>query len=250
MTDEGQGKALGNLARCVREFSRSLLLGFPLTPTSVVAERPRCDDQAGGAANENPRWGYRRIQGELLKLGWRCSHLTVARLLRRHHLPPAPRRSHRSWPSSPASTPITSSPPTSSSSTLSGSLSSMSSSSSRPAAAAPISPAAPIADLGRPAGSQPGLEDPGRRALGAVPAPRSRLQVHRRLRRAASCPAGLSPGPCVARHAPPVRRPPVRGTSTGTAGRPACAAATVRVSAPGVPRTPNSPPDRGPCPTR
>jgi transposase InsO family protein len=38
-----------------------------------------------------------RIQGELLKLGWRCSHLTVARLLRRHRLPPAPRRSQRSW---------------------------------------------------------------------------------------------------------------------------------------------------------
>ena len=48
-------------------------------------------------AQENPRWGYRRVQGELLKLGHRCSHLTARRLLRRHALPPAPRRSQRSW---------------------------------------------------------------------------------------------------------------------------------------------------------
>src|SRR5262249_14566988 len=49
-------------------------------------------------ARENSRWGYRRVQGELLKLGHRCSHPTVRRVLRRHGLPPAPRRSQRSWP--------------------------------------------------------------------------------------------------------------------------------------------------------
>jgi putative transposase len=48
-------------------------------------------------ARENARWGYRRIQGELLKLGHRCSHLTVRKVLRRHGLHPAPRRSQRSW---------------------------------------------------------------------------------------------------------------------------------------------------------
>jgi len=48
-------------------------------------------------ARENPRWGYRRIQGELLKLGCRCSHGTVRNVLRRHGLQPAPRRSQRSW---------------------------------------------------------------------------------------------------------------------------------------------------------
>jgi transposase len=47
-------------------------------------------------ARENPRWGYRRVQGELLKLGLRCSHMTEARVLHRHGLSPAPRRSQRS----------------------------------------------------------------------------------------------------------------------------------------------------------
>ena len=48
-------------------------------------------------AEQNPRWGYRRIQGELIKLGHRCSHFTVRKVLRRHGIPPAPRRSQRSW---------------------------------------------------------------------------------------------------------------------------------------------------------
>ena len=48
-------------------------------------------------ARENERWGYRRITGELLKLGHRCSHLTVRKVLRRHNLPPAPRRGQGSW---------------------------------------------------------------------------------------------------------------------------------------------------------
>ena len=48
-------------------------------------------------ARENEGWGYRRIIGELLKPGHRCSHLTVRKVLRRHGLEPAPRRSQRSW---------------------------------------------------------------------------------------------------------------------------------------------------------
>jgi putative transposase len=48
-------------------------------------------------ARENPRWGYRRIQGEALKLGFRISHMQVARILRSQRIPPAPRRSQITW---------------------------------------------------------------------------------------------------------------------------------------------------------
>ena len=48
-------------------------------------------------ARENPLWGDRRIQGELLKLGYRVSATTIRTLLRRHLVPPAPRRSGPTW---------------------------------------------------------------------------------------------------------------------------------------------------------
>jgi putative transposase len=48
-------------------------------------------------ARENPRWGYQRIVGELLKLGFRLSPSTVRRLLASAGLEPAPRRGGTSW---------------------------------------------------------------------------------------------------------------------------------------------------------
>jgi putative transposase len=50
-------------------------------------------------ARENPRWGYRRIHGELLRLGWRVSASSIRRILRAHELDPAPRRASASWQS-------------------------------------------------------------------------------------------------------------------------------------------------------
>jgi putative transposase len=43
-------------------------------------------------ARENPRWGYQRIHGELLRLGLRVSASSTRRAFRAHSVDPAPRR--------------------------------------------------------------------------------------------------------------------------------------------------------------
>jgi hypothetical protein len=48
-------------------------------------------------ATENPRWGYQRIRGELLKLGHDISASAIRTTLRRSGVPPAPRRAGLSW---------------------------------------------------------------------------------------------------------------------------------------------------------
>jgi putative transposase len=48
-------------------------------------------------ACENPRWGHRRICGELRKLGFIVSATSVRRLLARSGVEPAPRRGGPSW---------------------------------------------------------------------------------------------------------------------------------------------------------
>jgi putative transposase len=64
--------------------------------------RPRVDEETERLvvrmAKENPGWGYDRIVGAMANLGLRLSDQTVGNILRRHGVPPAPKRKHTtSW---------------------------------------------------------------------------------------------------------------------------------------------------------
>ncbi|MFE4875105.1 integrase core domain-containing protein [Streptomyces sp. NPDC056682] len=48
-------------------------------------------------ARENDTWGYRRIHGELLSLGWKVAASTVWEILKEAGVEPAPQRADRSW---------------------------------------------------------------------------------------------------------------------------------------------------------
>jgi putative transposase len=58
---------------------------------------PNVRDLVVRLGRENPRWGYQRIRGELLKLGIRISATTVRTILLRSGLNPAPRRTGPTW---------------------------------------------------------------------------------------------------------------------------------------------------------
>jgi putative transposase len=64
--------------------------GRPPTPAEVRALVVRM-------ARENPGWGYRRIQGELVGLGVKLAASTVWAILKEAGIEPAPRRLEQSW---------------------------------------------------------------------------------------------------------------------------------------------------------
>jgi len=49
-------------------------------------------------ARENPAWGYRRVHGELSRLGHHISTSTVRRIIRARRRAPAPPNTDTSWP--------------------------------------------------------------------------------------------------------------------------------------------------------
>jgi transposase InsO family protein len=92
---------------------------FPVTPATLVAWHRRLVSrnwdytarrQPGrpataaaikklviGMATENPTWGHRRVQGQLVRLGHRIAASTVWQILHNAGLDPAPRRSGPTW---------------------------------------------------------------------------------------------------------------------------------------------------------
>src|SRR5207244_11853654 len=70
---------------------------YPQTGQAPGGLPPETADLVVRMARDNPRWGYLRIVGECRKLGVGVSARSVRRILRRHRLGPAPRRSGPSW---------------------------------------------------------------------------------------------------------------------------------------------------------
>jgi len=69
-------------------FRGARRVGRPATSSEVMGLILRL-------AQENPRWGYSRIHGELVKLGYGVVRSTIRDILKRRHVPPAPDRERR-----------------------------------------------------------------------------------------------------------------------------------------------------------
>jgi putative transposase len=101
------------LAGLARLLPRPIRCGFLVQPTTLVGwhrdlvqRRWTCPHRRGRPgvalelrglvlrpANKNPTWGYRRVHGELCRLGYKIGASTVWAMLQRVGVDPAPKRS-------------------------------------------------------------------------------------------------------------------------------------------------------------
>ncbi|WP_338119111.1 hypothetical protein [Streptomyces prasinopilosus] len=73
-----------------RDYTARRRTGRPPARAAIKTLVPR-------PAQENPRWGHRRIQGELARLGHRIAALTVWEILNAAGVDPVPRRAGPTW---------------------------------------------------------------------------------------------------------------------------------------------------------
>jgi len=101
-----QLKSLATLATpdtLMRWYNQLVAQKFDGSQNRNKLGRPRVSDEIESLvlqmAEDNPTWGYRRIQGGLANLGHCVDKITVRNILRRHHIDPAPKRRQRvmSW---------------------------------------------------------------------------------------------------------------------------------------------------------
>src|SRR5262249_38282696 len=92
-------KALATIATpdtLLRWYKRLIAQKFDGSTQRRPCGRPRVAEEVEQLvmrmAEENPPWGYRRIQGALANLGHHIDKTTVRNILRRHHMEPAPQR--------------------------------------------------------------------------------------------------------------------------------------------------------------
>ena len=99
-------KAVATLATpdtIMRWYQRLIAQNFDGSQHRRPLGRPRVSEEVEQLvvrmAEENPTWGYRRIQGALANLEQPIDAITVWNILRRHHLDPAPtrRKAGMSW---------------------------------------------------------------------------------------------------------------------------------------------------------
>src|SRR2546430_7227574 len=80
----------------LRWYRRLIAQKFDGSTRRTQLGRPRVTEEIEQLvvrmAEDNPTWGYRRLQGALANLGQSIDKLTVRNILRRHHMDPAPQR--------------------------------------------------------------------------------------------------------------------------------------------------------------